>query len=165
MTVVVASVKKKWCQLILSGKKTIELRKNFPETIFKETGGEPFTILLYETRANDGAGKIVGRVSCTGYEPCTHAMIYDYDRSLPYALQEACYAKTDSFLQRSCLTRDEIKTYSCGFRFHGIDYEPLFGWLLTGPHALDMTLQEVGIKIAPQSWCYTEVDMPFAENH
>ncbi len=159
MQVVVASVKKKWSRLILSGDKTIELRKNFPVTLANELAGNPFVVLFYETRADEGAGRIVSSVLCTGFEPCTREMIYSsgheeqnhfvFNQNLP---------DTDSFLRRSCLTREEIKEYSCGFRYKDFSYSPLFGWLLSDMRPINLLLEDVGLKSAPQSWSYTHVD-------
>lgn len=50
---VLLSIKKQWLEKILSGEKTIEVRKTMPWEI-----SYPFVVFCYETKANGGAGKV-----------------------------------------------------------------------------------------------------------
>ena len=56
-TAVLISIKPKWVRLILSGKKTIEVRKTVPKLT------PPFTCYIYES----GTGCVVGEFICTGF--------------------------------------------------------------------------------------------------
>lgn len=49
---VLLSIKKQWLEKILSGEKTVEVRKTMPWEI-----SYPFVVFCYETKANGGAGK------------------------------------------------------------------------------------------------------------
>lgn len=56
---VLISLKPKWAKLILSGEKTIEVRRTVPR--FE---GVPFKIFLYETKSENGRGAVVGEATC-----------------------------------------------------------------------------------------------------
>lgn len=66
MKAVMMSIQPKWCELIASGKKTIEVRKTIPKL---ET---PFKCYIYETKAKDHyavfhentIGKVIGEFVC-----------------------------------------------------------------------------------------------------
>lgn len=63
------------------------------------------------------------------------------------------YIKTNIFrflTTASCLTMEELKEYANG--------DPLCAWLVNSPvkYKTPHKLEEVGIKRAPQSWCYCE---------
>ena len=55
---VLLSIKKQWLEKILSGEKTIEVRKTMPWEI-----SYPFVVFCYETKANGGAGKVTAVTS------------------------------------------------------------------------------------------------------
>lgn len=56
---VLLSIKKQWLEKILSGEKTIEVRKTMPWEI-----SYPFVVFCYETKANGGAGKVTAAFVC-----------------------------------------------------------------------------------------------------
>lgn len=73
MKAVLISIQPKWCELIASGRKTIEARKTRPKI---ET---PFTVYVYETKTQFvksvkgacttygyGRGKVIGEFVCNG---------------------------------------------------------------------------------------------------
>lgn len=107
MKSVLISVQPKWCELIASGKKTVEVRKNGPKL---ET---PFKCYIYCTqkydRSGDGyfqgkyCGKVIGEFIC---DELTGGFWIS-----PFA----------DYLQRqSCLSYDEICDYANG--------KPIFSW-------------------------------------
>ena len=114
MKAVLISIKPKWCELIASGEKTLEVRKTRPKL---ET---PFKCYIYETRdgghrcANcnekddcyayssrggcyNGRGKVIGEFACDridyvrNYGDCVDA--YDCDASCLSAAEIISYAK------------------------------------------------------------------------
>ena len=131
---VVLSIHKQYLDKILSGEKTIEVRRNWPQANMT-----PFTVLLYETAAGRGTQKIRARATCTG---CT--LLRDTDI---YSGQHENIV-TD-FSKQSCLTVDALKTYM-GHRL------ALYGWGLEKVRPLEATLSDFGVKRAPQSWCYVK---------
>lgn len=56
MKSVLISIQPKWCKLIASGKKTIEVRKSKPQL------DTPFKCYMYETK--EGRGKVIGEFIC-----------------------------------------------------------------------------------------------------
>lgn len=59
MKAVLMSIKPKWCELIFSGEKTIEVRKTAPKL------KPPFKVYMYESIGQgEGAGAVVGEFVC-----------------------------------------------------------------------------------------------------
>ena len=56
---VVISIKREWLSKIMAGEKTLEVRKSRPWEI-----SFPFAVFCYETKANGGAGEIIGAFTC-----------------------------------------------------------------------------------------------------
>ena len=152
---VLISIHPEWCEKIINGEKTIEVRKTRPKL------DTPFKCYIYCTLPKYphedvirtdypkpqfyGGGKVIGEFTCDRiYElaPLNHA--------------------PDDVERQACLTREEIVQY-----LKGIGY----GWHITGlriynkPRKLseftglrDTKFGAVpyDIKRAPQSWCYVE---------
>lgn len=116
MKSVLISIKPKWCELIASGKKTVEVRKTRPKI---ET---PFKCYIYETRSNrkqsyynvyhkNTIGKVIGEFVCDridGIEP-------DTDDWLP----KSRYDLTDNQLSATALTEKELWAYGKGLKIYG----------------------------------------------
>lgn len=94
---ILISIRPEWCQKIISGEKTIEIRKTRPRL------PTPFKCYIYQTKPKKGAedersGKVIGEFVC------------DYIHSIypPYS------GKTEG----TCLTRKQIYEYSTGDRLY-----------------------------------------------
>jgi predicted transcriptional regulator len=180
---VMLSIRPKWCEKIISGEKTIEVRKNRPklETPFKAyiyctTGRPDLNIPISQERLMQdylntgsmkslncphGNGKVIGEFTCDriyGLAPLNHA--------------------PDDVEQQACLTREEIARY-----LNGVGY----GWHISNLKIYDTPKEliefhtwkkckscsksgyestaciydencmvPVAITKAPQSWCYVE---------
>ena len=178
MKAVLISIQPKWCELIASGKKTIEVRKTKPklETPFKvyiyctygqgliENNDICYPNLLLDIKVSKKAiwgnccnGKVIGEFVCdriTEYECSTEGFS---------GLATTC---------GTCLTYDEIIN-CCGgydlygwhisdlviydkpkelseFSRHDDTYDNAFGW------AFEDRAKSTPIKRPPQSWCYVE---------
>lgn len=160
---VMLSIKPKWCELIASGRKTIEFRKTRPKS---ET---PFKCYIYQTlggRTNsvdileNNLGKVIGEFVC------------DYILEITpdtYGYHEYCISDDD--LNASCLTVNDLWEYANG--------KPLYGWHISDlviydrPKGLSdfsngssrLSFSETndgfpwkysGMTRPPQSWCYCE---------
>ena len=55
---VLLSISPKWCDLIKSGKKTVEIRKTYPNI------DNNFKCYIYETFSGNGIGKVIGEFIC-----------------------------------------------------------------------------------------------------
>lgn len=125
---VLISIHRKWVEKIASGKKTIEVRKNFPRL------KPPFKCYVYEPKKENGSGKVVMEFEC------------DFDVVFFPGCEPEFAKKT--FLGKSCLTMQEIIEYSL--------MEPLHGWKISRVKVYDnpKDVFDFGVKRPPQSWVY-----------
>lgn len=176
MKAVLLSIRPEWCNLILQGRKTVEVRKTKP-------GGlkPPFKCYIYCTMAgsdkfftdilnrdvdawnrggwSDKRGRVIGEFIC------------DNVRCIG---PEYCIVKEDieSVVAGSCLTAEQVKEYA-GWKggTHLADCRDVYGWHISDLKIYDKprTLQEfTGLRKTkfgmepventrpPQSWCYVE---------
>lgn len=183
MKSVLISINPKWCELIASGKKTVEVKKTKPQL------KTPFKVYIYETKGEKqyysqpmpipyykGKGKVIGEFVCVKIDTVmsvnTPCMIY-------FSIND----KMDVFFSDvSCLDVDEAGKY-LGFNTEG------YGWHISDlviydePKELDrfllfceydfdevkcigcknLSYNDLGqeacdrrITRPPQSWCYVE---------
>lgn len=134
MKSVMISIDPKWCELIASGEKTIEVRKTKPRL---ET---PFKCYIYCTGFkyfySFGGQKVIGEFVC--------------DRI--YELAPINHAPDDAEKQ-ACLTREEIVNYirGCGYGWHISDLK-----IYDTPKELSEFIDKKGAQIKRpfQSWGY-----------
>lgn len=174
---VMLSIRPKWCEKIVNGNKTIEVRKTKPKlkTPFKcyiyctmPDTKDPYNIL--ELHGADGKirkanGKVIGEFTCDRiYElaPLNHA--------------------PDDIEKQACLTREEIVNYlkGTGYGWHIANLE-IYGTPkelgeFEQPSECDLcdakwasvcnACHDNGkIKRPPQSWCYVEARMDRGGNN
>lgn len=130
MKSVLISIRPKWCELIASGKKTVEVRKTAPKL------GSPFKVYIYCTNnggtlhsAYDGLyyhlsnvgkddvscvnGKVIGEFVCD-------SLIWVLSHSSIFAGHPLFYSQA---INDACLTHDEVEKYSGG--------KDVYGWHIT----------------------------------
>ena len=95
---IILSIHHKYSELILTEKKTLEIRKSAPRR-GAWGGGAKDTVFLYETKANGGAGAVVGFFSCGAYEATNAFTLHAFNGKEELRR---------SFITRSCLTEDEL---------------------------------------------------------
>lgn len=172
MSAVLLSIRPNWCQLIMSGKKTVEVRKTNPNLKV------PFKCYIYETKAEFvgsdgyrqlGRGKIIGEFVCDAI-----------DKFKVFENGSVQYWNAAN-LEKSCLSYDEIAEYigkeKYGYalrisdlviysksknlsEFHkpcsDVDYCLNRTFRDTG-NSLDKCFDcDCKIVRPPQSWCYVE---------
>lgn len=181
MKSVLISIRPKWCELIASGKKTIEVRKTRPklETPFKcyiyctkpSFPHEDFLVFdagKNKVKAFYGGGKIIGEFVCDKIVAVlAHPTIF---AGHPMFFEKAC--------KDACLSYDEIENYAGD--------KDVYGWHITGlkiydkprelsefrrPCENDLYCESCGmyaeyteacgnaalyLRRPPQSWCYVE---------
>ena len=106
MKSVLLSIQPKWCELIASGKKTVEVRKTKPKlkTPFKcyiyETKGKTDTPFMDEDGHIDfhGRGQVIGEFICDEIK---------WHGNSAYVIREECIKA----LEGSCLTEEEFHNY------------------------------------------------------
>ena len=146
---VLISIRPEWCEKILSGEKTLEVRKNRPNM------GTPFKCYIYCTNSGVAMGmwgkhgKVVGEFTCN--------KVTNLFSNSRFWLNE------DDVLQ-TCLSAAEIRKYANGAN-------GLYGWHISNLKVYDAPkplsafeglrktkfgYAPVEIKRPPQSWCYVE---------
>lgn len=178
MKSVLLSINPKWCELIASGKKTIEVRKTRPKMV------TPYKCYIYCTKdrhnalvVRNGQAKKINcdnsdtAIYCGGY-PGNGKVIGEFvcDEIIEYVCvwgfekDKDCYYNTCSFDEDyTRLTDREMGEYGKG--------APLFGWHISDlviydepkelgafEHWVDtgMWSRKVKLERPPQSWCYVE---------
>lgn len=166
---VLISIKPKWCEKIVNGNKTIEVRKTRPklDTPFKcyiyctlpKYPHEDFIATNYPRPQFYGGGKVIGKFTCDRIDRLTPA-------NEPYGI----YDIDDDYVLQTCLENGALWDYG-----HGT---PLYGWHISGLRIYDapkclfefwaerLCRREPSVfgcgeccdcdKRAPQSWCYVQ---------
>ena len=150
MKSVLISIKPKWCELIASGKKTIEIRKTRPKI---ET---PFKVYIYQTLSrhgehNDKGGKVIGEFICDEIEEFTADYRTDTE-------------KIESIADLACVEMSEVMEYGYFSDFllawhisdRKIYDKPKALSAFSKPQATRFITQPKKIKRPPQSWYYVE---------
>lgn len=179
---VLISIRPGWAEKILSGEKTLEVRKTRPKL---ET---PFKVYIYCTAGNlsykvnggmvcnvSGGKIVVGEFTCDNiatynYDYCPHPEI-----GMDYDCGDSWWEIDDEDLKSACLTEKE-------FRYYAFGSEAMYGWHISNlkiydmpkelgefsppfENCIDKVCDEFGcascenggnIKRPPQSWCYVE---------
>jgi len=132
---IILSIHPKWAEKIYSGEKTIEWRKNTPNADFIEK------VFLYETAP---VHKITG------------FFMYDYYYSMVFGITKDGKPRdgAEVLIDRGCVPLEDLKKYAG-------NKKEIFGWKFYKVTKFDTpkTLADFGLKRAPQSWQYTEVDV------
>lgn len=174
---VMLSIRPKWCEKIVNGDKTIEVRKTRPkmDTPFKcyiyctlpKYPHEDFIATNYPRPQFYGGGKVIGEFTCE--------RIYEIGkRGIPENF-DYCYLSLNEWgnddieteikaISASCVSKEELNAY-------GAKAPLLYGWHIsdlriydeprelsefTGLRDTRFGAAPYDIKRAPQSWCYVE---------
>lgn len=136
MNYILMSIRARYAEMILSGRKTLEIRKTAPRGNRQNC---EYTVLLYESKQDGGRGLIVGSFSCRSIQPVEKMDLLEVER-------------------RSCLCREDLETYaerpqrvSVKSQEKGWD---IYAWSVENPVRFEkpMPLQLVGVSCPPQSW-------------
>lgn len=174
MKSVLISIQPKWCELILKGEKTIEVRKTRPKL---ET---PFKCYVYQTKGKEKLIDIIkdGDI-CYGEtyhgkpvfikmrEDSVYAGLFGRKQKVigefvcDTIVTDKTFGHDPLFNGAACMSEVEAAAYSC--------QSPIYGWHISDLKIYDepQELSEFGglrktkfgyepieIKKAPQSWCY-----------
>ena len=128
---ILLSIRKNWAAAILSGEKKLEIRKCAPSynPNTEKRAEYPLRVVMYESKAQGGAGAVVGFFDCPGYigtaDPADETM-----------------AKLSS------LSVEQLEQYRDGGW--------LYGWKVQNPRRLPepVPLEAIHMDRAPQSWCW-----------
>ena len=168
---VMLSVRPKWCEKIISGEKTVEVRKNRPKL---ET---PFKCYIYCTMDHPYISVSCSELDKLNYRTntvgrCNGKVIGEFTCDRIYGLAPLNHAP-DDVEQQVCLTREEIVRYlkGVGYGWHISNLKiydtprELIEFSRPFENCIDKVCDEFGcascengghIKRPPQSWCYVE---------
>ena len=146
---VLISIRPKWCELIASGEKTVEVRKTAPKI---ET---PFKCYIYCTKFNHGDPdsmiNLKGKTSF--FMPKGGAVIGEFvcDRIFPIQLTEEGYDYESK--KETGLRYEEMSSY--------LNFRNGYGWHISDLVIYDKpkSLNEFRLNRPPQSWCYVEQEV------
>lgn len=177
MKAVLLPIWPQYCELITNGKKTVEVRKSFPNI------PTPFRCYIYETKGKtdiptfvdedghyiyEGRGQVIGEFEVKDYT-CFIPVTSAKSGCLDYLFA------SEEILRECCLTKDELLKYGKGKQLYGWHISDLviydkpkelsefhrpctpacnYSEECGGANATDCLF---GINRAPQSWCYVEV--------
>ena len=173
MKAVLISIQPKWCELIASGKKTVEVRKKKPklETPFKvyiyaTWNGKKTDILVkqgktlfvadYRTMADRASGKVIGEFVCDNIFTIRYSCG-------SYRCEGLNRHENDRIASASQLSLYDMRNYlSCngGYAWHISDLviydkpKELGDFRLRGVNKMWSTAKK--LERPPQSWCYVE---------
>jgi len=133
---ILMSIRARYAKLILSGRKTLEIRKTAPKGSRENC---EYTVLLYESKRDGGRGLVVGSFLCRSIRQVERMDLLEVER-------------------RSCLCREDLVAYaerpqrvSVKSQEKGWD---IFAWIVENPVRFEtpLPLQIVGVSCPPQSW-------------
>lgn len=139
MKAVLISIRPEWCEKIINGRKTIEVRKTRPKM------NPPFKCYIYKC----GNGKVIGEFTC--------------NRVTNLFSNSRFWLDEDDVLH-TCLSAAEMRKYANGARglygWHISDLRvydhPRDLWEFTGLRETRFGWEPVPITRPPQSWRYVE---------
>lgn len=154
---VLISIRPEWCEKIINGQKTIEVRKTRPKM------NPPFKCYIYRSAQGGAIGEFVcddifERIVRVGgnCEPPKYC-ICDWDMDC---------TPLDTLLAGACLTKDELEKYlngGVGYGWHISDLRiynhPRDLWEFTGLRETKFGLAPGPITRPPQSWRYVEEEL------
>lgn len=165
---IMISIKPKYCELIISGKKTIEVRKTKPKI------DTPFKCFIYECKGKEvskiidipkeqgggvldyyeyeGSGKVIAEFICDSIDK----IHVPTDLMLEHDINDFS-ERTLNILNKSCLSYNDIINYSgCSLDNYNPKKEYLYAW-----HISDLViynerknLLDFRLTRPPQSWFY-----------
>ena len=177
---VLLSIRPEWCDLILRGKKTMEVRKNYPKHLYEK--GKPFKVYIYCTKAPQQLITIFkdGEETMDGEIHHGKPVFVKFDKLLPDSVRgktqmvvgefvcDKIYEVAplnhtpDDFEQQACMDRDQIWEYlhGQGWAWHISELK-----IYDQPRPLETytrllqtgcCFEPLKVKRAPQSWCYVQ---------
>ena len=173
---VLISIRPRWCEKIVNGNKTIEVRKTRPkmDTPFKcyiyctlpKYPHEDFIATDYPRPQFYGGGKVIGEFTCDRIDWITHVGYTGIPGLAETCICDAATMRTSpvgGLLNAACLTSKMLNDYLArgdGYGWHITDLRiydaPRELSEFTGLRNTRFGAAPYDIKRAPQSWCYVE---------
>ena len=138
MKAVLISIRPEWCEKIINGQKTIEVRKTRPKM------NPPFKCYIYEC----GNGKVIGEFLCD------------------QIIEDRTYGHNEEFYRAACMSAYDAAAYAMQSPMYGwhisdlrVYDHPRDLWEFTGLRETKFGAEPVPITRPPQSWRYVEEEL------
>lgn len=135
---VLISIRPEWCEKIISGEKTIEVRKTRPKM------DTPFKCYIYKC----GNGKVIGEFLCDEI------------------IEDRTYGHNEEFYRAACMSAYDAAAYAMQSPMYGwhisdlrVYDHPRDLWEFTGLRQTRFGWEPVPITRPPQSWRYVEEEL------
>ena len=135
---VLISIRPEWCEKIINGQKTIEVRKTRPKM------DTPFKCYIYKC----GNGKVIGEFLCDEI------------------IEDRTYGHNEEFYRAACMSAYDAAAYAMQSPMYGwhisdlrVYDHPRDLWEFTGLRETKFGLEPVPITRPPQSWRYVEEEL------
>ena len=135
---VLISVRPEWCQKIMEGRKTIEVRKTRPKM------NPPFKCYIYKC----GNGKVIGEFLCD------------------QIIEDRTYGHNEKFYRAACMSAYDAAAYAMQSPMYGwhisdlrVYEHPRDLWEFTGLRETKFGFAPGPITRPPQSWRYVEEEL------
>lgn len=132
---VLISIRPEWCEKIINGRKTIEVRKTRPKM------NPPFKCYIYKC----GNGKVIGEFLCDEI------------------IEDRTYGHNEEFYRAACMSAYDAAAYAMQSPMYGwhisdlrVYDHPRDLWEFTGLRQTRFGWEPVPITRPPQSWRYVE---------
>ncbi len=171
---VLISIRPEWCEKILNGEKTVEIRKSCP------AHGTPFKVYIYCTKAQSKIGwlrivpgkgwlrldsAVIGEFTCKKITGLTHVgETGNWESDRLHVMEPGLYYKpADKILKAACISKETAEKYlkgRDGLAWHISDLkiydQPRELRAFTGLQSTRFGMRPVEITRPPQSWRYVE---------
>lgn len=135
---VLISIRPEWCQKIMAGRKTVEVRKTRPKM------NPPFKCYIYKC----GNGKVIGEFLCDEI------------------IEDRTYGHNEEFYRAACMSAYDAAAYAMQSPMYGwhisdlrVYDHPRDLWEFTGLRQTKYGLAPGPITRPPQSWRYVEKEL------
>lgn len=135
---VLISIRPEWCQKIMAGRKTVEVRKTRPKM------NPPFKCYIYKC----GNGKVIGEFLCDEI------------------IEDRTYGHNEEFYRAACMSAYDAVAYAMQSPMYGwhisdlrVYDHPRDLWEFTGLRETKFGLAPGPITRPPQSWRYVEEEL------
>ena len=135
---VLISIRPEWCEKIMTGQKTVEVRKTRPKM------NPPFKCYIYKC----GNGKVIGEFLCDEI------------------IEDRTYGHNEEFYRAACMSAYDAAAYAMQSPMYGwhisdlrVYDHPRDLWEFTGLRQTRFGWEPVPITRPPQSWRYVEEEL------
>lgn len=146
---VLISIRPKWCELIFSGRKTLELRKTIPKKITPPFKAYVYCTNSYERIITIGPDETIANGTVCAEFICDYILRHCQMANADLAEQQSLVRRQDIYWHSGCGNNEVFGLHISDLRIYD-EPKPLKQF------QIPTTFPARRIRQAPQSWCYVE---------